>query len=121
VSNTGLALHRLGVKVGLMANVGNDLMGQTIVAYLKGRDPALIQHISTQPGQVGSYSIVLSPERSDRTFLHCTGTNGTYEPADIDYSSLTNAKIFHFGYPPILPRFVENDGQGLTEVYQRAK
>jgi sugar/nucleoside kinase (ribokinase family) len=121
VSNTGLALHRLGVNVGLMANVGDDLMGQSIVAYLKGRDPALTEHISVRPGQVGSYSVVLAPERSDRTFLHCTGTNSTYAPADVDYESLANAKIFHFGYPPLLPRFVENDGQGLTEVFQRAK
>lgn len=123
VSNTGLALHRLGVNVGLMANVGDDLIGQIIVGYLRGHDPALVQHIKMQSGQIGSYTFVLSPERSDRTFLHCTGTNSVYEASDIDYSALANgnAKIFHFGYPPLLPRLIENNGQGLSEVYQRGK
>jgi len=70
VSNTGLALHRLGVKVGLMAKVGDDLIGQTITNSLKARNPPLTLFLSGQPGQVGSYTIVLSLERSDRTF--CT-------------------------------------------------
>jgi sugar/nucleoside kinase (ribokinase family) len=121
VSNTGIVLKRLGVNVGLMANVGDDLIGQIIVGSLRERDPSLVQHIKVQSGQAGSYTLVLSPERSDRTFLHCTGTNSVYEASDIDYAALTNAKIFHFGYPPLLPRLVENNGRGLTEVYQRAK
>ena len=121
VSNTGLALHRLGVKAGLMATVGDDLIGQTILDALKANDPSLTQYISVKHGQAGSYSLVLSLERSDRTFLHCTGTNSTYGSDDIDYASLANAKIFHFGYPPLLPGFVKNNGQGLTEVFQRAK
>ena len=41
VSNTGLALHRLGVNVQLMATVGEDLIGQMILLYLRLRDPNL--------------------------------------------------------------------------------
>lgn len=121
VSNCGLVLQRLGVKAGLMANVGDDLIGQTTFNTLKGHDPALPLYISVKHGQVGSYTIVLSFERSDRTFLHCAGTNTTYGPLDIDYTALAKAKLFHFGYPPLLPGFVKNDGQGLTEVFKRAK
>ncbi len=103
VSNTGLALHRLGMNVRLMSNVGDDLIGQMIVAFLEGRDPLLAQYIRAQKGSPSAYTVVLSPEKTDRIFLHCTGTNATFTSFDINYDEAARAKIFHLGYPPLLP------------------
>lgn len=121
VSNTGLALHRLGVDVRLMATVGDDILGQTIINILKNRDERLAQSISVQPDQSSSYTVVLSPAKADRIFLHCPCTNSAFGVANIDFSLLSQARIFHLGYPPILPRLMANNGQELTEIYQRAK
>jgi sugar/nucleoside kinase (ribokinase family) len=121
VSNTGLALHRLGVNVRLMATVGDDLIGQMIVAYLKNRDERLIQSITVQRGQAGSYTVVLSPEHADRTFLHCIGTNSAFGIDNIDFALLAKARIFHLGYPPVLRRLIANDGSELRTLYERAK
>jgi sugar/nucleoside kinase (ribokinase family) len=121
VSNTGLALHRLGVNVRLMATVGDDLIGQMIIAYLNDRDEALSRFISVQNGQPGSYTVVLSPEHADRTFLHCTGTNRAFGIDDIDFSLLAQARIFHLGYPPVLPRLIADEGRELRALYERAK
>ncbi|NWG16786.1 MAG: carbohydrate kinase family protein [Chloroflexi bacterium] len=121
VSNTGLALHRLGVNVRLMATVGDDLIGQVITRILEDRDPALTQLITIAPGQPGSYSVVLSPQRVDRIFLHCTGTNSAFGVANIDFSLLAGAKIFHLGYPPLLPRLMNDDGAELEAIYRRAQ
>jgi sugar/nucleoside kinase (ribokinase family) len=121
VSNTGLALHRLGVNVGLMAAVGDDLLGRVIIAFLKDRDPRLSRLISVQPGQVSSYSVVLSPQNADRTFLHCTGTNATFGFELIDFAHVEQCKVFHLGYPPFLPRLMANDGAELQAIYRQAR
>jgi sugar/nucleoside kinase (ribokinase family) len=121
VSNTGLALYRLGVNVRLMATVGDDLIGQITLNLLESRDPSLTQMIRRQPGQASSYTIALTPQRVDRIFLHCVGPNKNFGIADIDFSQVANAKIFHLGYPPYLPRLFQNDGEPLREMFQRIK
>ena len=121
VSNTGLALHRLGVDVRLMANVGDDFMGQIIVNILAGHGESLTQHISVLPGQPSSYTIVLTPGRSDRIFLHGSGPNATFSAADVDFALLRDAKIFHLGYPSLLPRLFAADGDELLTILQGAK
>jgi len=120
VSNTGLALHRLGANVRLMATVGDDLLGQIIIAFLRERDPLLAEMIAVKQGHASSYTIVLSPEKVDRLFLHCTGTNAVFSAEDIDYHLLAAAKCFHLGYPPILPALIANDGQKLAQLFRDA-
>ncbi|MDZ4768095.1 MAG: carbohydrate kinase family protein [Chloroflexota bacterium] len=121
VSNTGLALHRLGAQVALMAGVGSDLLGQMILAFLRDRDPNLSRHIRVREGEQSSYTIVLSPQNIDRVFLHCTGTNATFGIAEIDYTLLERAKIFHLGYPPLLPRMYADEGRELAHLFADAK
>lgn len=121
VSNTGLALHRLGANVGLMAGVGDDLIGQMILSFLNQRDPALTQNIRVKSGYSSACTIVLSPQGRDRTFLTHTGLNAAFNAADIDYTLLEKAKIFHLGYPPLLPRLYADDGDELVKIYELAK
>src|SRR5207247_5555181 len=56
-----------------------------------------------------------------RTFLHCAGTNATFGLANVDFSLLAGAKIFHVGYPPFLPGLLKNDGAELEAIYRQAK
>lgn len=119
VSNTGLSLHRLGVDVGMMANVGDDLIGQMIVGYLNGRDPRLTRDLCVQPGQASSYTVVLSPQNADRMFLHCPGTNDQFGAADVDYARAGEAKIFHFGYPPLMARLYADGGRELVQLLRQ--
>lgn len=121
VSNTGQTLHRLGVNVRLMATVGDDLIGQIILHIFARHAPTLSQFITVAPGQPGSYTIILSPERIDRIFLHCAGTNALFGVHDIDFALLAGAKIFHLGYPPVMPRLTANDGAELRAIYERAQ
>jgi len=121
VSNTGLALHRLGVNVWLMATVGDDLLGKTIMAVVESRAPHLSDHITIQPGQASSYTVVLSPHQTDRIFLHSAGSNAFFGAANIDFGLLNQAKIFHLGYPPILPKLFANNGEELAQIYRQAK
>ncbi|MDX2138400.1 MAG: carbohydrate kinase family protein [Chloroflexota bacterium] len=73
VSNTGLALHRLGVNVRLMSLVGEDAIGRMVIEFLDRRDPSLTQYVSTLSEYPSSYTIVLAPERVDRIFFALSG------------------------------------------------
>lgn len=121
VSNTGVALHRLGVNVRLMALVGDDLIGQATLDFLNHCDSTLTELISVEKGRQSAYTLVLSPERVDRLFLHYPGINSTFTAESIRYALLAEAKIFHLGYPPTLPRLYENDGIELVTLMRRAK
>jgi sugar/nucleoside kinase (ribokinase family) len=121
VSNTGLALNRLGSNVRLLATVGDDFIGQAILSILNAHDPSLTQGITVQTGQPGSYTIILSPERVDRIFLHCTGTNAVFDTDHVDLSVVEQARLFHLGYPPLLPCLLADEGAPLAALYQRVK
>jgi sugar/nucleoside kinase (ribokinase family) len=121
VSNTGLSLYRLGVDVGLMANIGDDFIGQAITNILASHHPGLNQYVKVLSGQPSSYTIVLTPGRSDRIFLHCTGPNATFGATDVDFDLLREAKIFHLGYPSLLPRLFAENGDELLAILKGAK
>ena len=118
VSNTGLAMARLGVDVLLNGKVGNDGFGD-IIRRLVGEDKA--KTLKTVTGQNSSYTIVLAPPGVDRFYLHSPATNDTFGPEDIDYELVKDCALFHFGYPPLMKRMYENDGAELVEMYKRIK
>jgi sugar/nucleoside kinase (ribokinase family) len=113
VGNVGLALDRLGVPVRLMGKVGDDMFGSELLDVLRGRDPRLADGMIVAPGETTSYSIVISPPGVDRTFLHCPGANDTFAAADVPFDRLAGARIFHFGYPPIMRRLYSDGGAEL--------
>lgn len=116
VSNTGLALYRLGVPVRLMGKVGGDLFGHALIDLLEGRDPALAEGMIRAPDEPSSYTIVINPPGVDRVFLHSPGPNNTYGAADVRLDVVAGARIFHFGYPPIMRRMYLDDGAELAAM-----
>ena len=53
--------------------------------------------------------------------LHFPGANDTFEVGDIPPDALSKARLFHFGYPPIMARMYEDSGENLDRVLRRAK
>jgi sugar/nucleoside kinase (ribokinase family) len=121
VSNTGIALHRLGSKVSLMGKVGNDLFGEAILSMLGEHNPTLVEGMIVAPGENSSYSIVISPPRTDRIFLHSTGANDTYSADDLRVEQLQAARLFHFGYPPLMRNMYRNNGVELALLLKKVK
>lgn len=121
VSNTGIALHRLGVATRLMGKVGDDLFGQAILEVLQARDPALADGMIVVKGEHSSYSLVLSMPGVDRIFLHCPGANDTFGADDVAFGQLGNARLFHFGYPPLMRRMYIDGGQEVYALLSHVK
>lgn len=121
VSNTGQALHKLGIDTRLMGKIGDDMFGQAILRLIEGVEARLAADTHIVPGEASSYTIILSPPNTDRIFLHCPGANDTFGADDIDYDALREADLFHFGYPPLMKRMYEHNGIELAALFQQAK
>jgi sugar/nucleoside kinase (ribokinase family) len=120
VSNTGLALHKLGFPVSLIGKLGGDDFGHAVLAILE-RQGAPTSGMIVCPGENTSYTIVVNPPGIDRMFLHCPGANHTFCADDIDDAALGSTALFHFGYPTLMRRIYSNRGEELKAIFQRAR
>ncbi|MDY7011130.1 MAG: carbohydrate kinase family protein [Planctomycetota bacterium] len=121
VSNTGLALHRLGISTRLMGKIGDDRFGSATLEILRERDGALAEGMIVTPGEHTSYTIVISPPGVDRVFLHCPGANDTFGADDVALEHLRGVRLFHFGYPPIMRRMFIDGGEELEKLLRVVK
>lgn len=121
VANTGLGLHRLGLPVRLVAKIGDDDFGRIVLRVLERHDPALTDGVVVSPKDGTSYTIVLNPPGRDRMFLHCPGANDTFCARDVTADQWRGARLFHFGYPPLMRRMYLQDGRELATLFRRAK
>lgn len=116
VANTGLALKLLGADVSFMGKVGCDAFGDMICEILKKYDAD--KHMIRSGQESTSYSVVLAIPGIDRIFLHHPGCNHSFCSADIQADALSDAAIFHFGYPPLMRTMYENEGSELMHLMQ---
>ena len=121
VGNTGLALHRLGAKTRLIGKVGDDPLGNLLSDSLVQHGPNLNEGMVVAPGEATSYSIVINPPGVDRSFLHCSGANDTFSAHDLAPSAFAEARILHFGYPPLMKEIMADGGNALASVLQTAQ
>jgi len=121
VSNTGLALHRLGVPVRLIAKVGDDAFGHVVERIINAIEPDLLAGMKLDPQATTSYTIIISPPHTDRIFLHCPGANHDFRSADVGSDQLAQADLLHFGYPPVMRRMYADGGHELIDLMRRAK
>ena len=121
VSNTGLALHKLGVGTRLMGKVGDDLFGHAMIGIVQSFGAQLADVMIVDPAVSSSYTVIINPPGFDRIFLHCPSANDTFSADDIRYDLLEGARLFHFGYPPLMKLMYSEDGRQCAEVFRRAK
>ncbi|WP_051962993.1 carbohydrate kinase family protein [Mesoaciditoga lauensis] len=120
VSNTGISLKKLGMDPILIGKIGDDEIGKLITNIIESNGKNLSNHLVVGPNIHSSYTIVLSPPDADRSFLHYPGANDAFAANDIKFGDLKDSKIFHFGYPTLMKRMRENDGEELVRVFDEA-
>ncbi|GAA2010941.1 hypothetical protein JL107_03500 [Nakamurella flavida] len=116
-ANTGRALADLGRQVDVVAGVGDDPLGAVVAAEVEAY-PGLHGRIQVIPGSTTSYSVVVEPPGTDRTFWHHTGANALFDGAALDPAGLD---LLHVGYPPLLPAMAAADGAALVDLFTRAR
>jgi len=119
VSNTGIALQKLGIATAFMGKVGRDFFGQAVIDRLKqyGADRTM----AIVDGEATSYTLVIAPPGIDRIFLHHPGVNHTFGCADVNFDLVASARHFHLGYPPLMRKMYAEGGRELSQIFRRAK
>lgn len=121
VANTGITLKKLGINTTLLGKIGLDAFGKVILENLQKVDKTLIENMIISKAEISSYTIVLNPPDTDRVFLHYPGPNDTFTANDIPYEKIKNSRIFHFGYPPLMRKFYENEGKEVVKMFRRIR
>lgn len=121
VSNTGLALHRLGVPVRLIGKIGQDQFGRMVQNLIQEQSPHLADDLVIDLSLPTGFTIIINPPGFDRAFLHNPGANDTFYASDLPRGILEDADLFHFGYPPLMRSIYRGDGAELVSILQRAR
>ena len=118
VANTGLALKLLGNEVRLLGKIGCDAFGSVVKTVMASYGAG---GMIEDPHSATSFSVVLAVPGYDRIFLHDPGANDSFCLSDIPDEALEGAKLFHFGYPPLMKKMYEEDGKELVALFRRVK
>ena len=121
VSNTGLSLDRIGIATSLMGKIGKDSFGHIILDLVRSRNPALADGMIESDDDASSYTLVMNVPGSDRFLFHCPAANDTFDATDIDVAKAARARLFHFGYPPLMRAIYSDAGESLAELYRQLK
>lgn len=119
VANTGLAMKILGGDVRLMGKIGDDAFGKMALEIV--REYGAEQGMIVSGRSATSYTVVLAVPGSDRIFLHDPGANNTFCADDLNWEQIAEADLFHFGYPPLMRRMYQNNGEELCGILKRVK
>lgn len=119
VANTGLAMKLLGADVSLMGKTGDDAFGSMVVNILEKYGAGA--NMLVTEGESTSYSVILAVPGIDRIFLHNPGANDTFCAENIPRKALEETALFHFGYPPLMKKMYENNGEELVKIFRMAK
>lgn len=117
VANTGIAMKKFGKKVFFNGLIGNDIIGKIVVEWLEKYKLSNGIQISEKEGT--AFSIVLAPPGIDRIFLESPGCSKVFDTSFIDFEAISQSRIFHFGYPPLLRQFYLNDGEQIVTLFSR--
>jgi sugar/nucleoside kinase (ribokinase family) len=119
VSNTGIGLSKLGIKCRLMGKIGDDYLGEAVIRFLNQKN--VENDMIIAKGEETSYTVVIAPPGYDRMYMHSPGANNIFCSDDINYNIVKKAKLFHFGYPPVMRRMFENNGDELVNIFKKVK
>ncbi|MFN3689343.1 MAG: carbohydrate kinase family protein [Fimbriimonadales bacterium] len=116
-ANTGLALAKLGLPVGVVGRVGQDAFGDFLLGELQryGVDTRGVQR-STTSG-TSSTMVMVHPD-GERSFIHYMGANAEFCPDDIDWELMSECAIFHLAGAYLMPQV---DGVPAAQVLQEAR
>lgn len=117
VGNVARAVHGMGASVAVAATVGADDLGAMCRTALERDHPGAVRLTETTTSGT-SYTVVLQPPGTDRTFWHHTGANDEFDGVDCE---LVGASFLHFGYPTLAPAMTADGGTPTVKLFQRAR
>ena len=117
VANTGMAMKKFNKKVFLNGLIGNDFIGKIARDWL---DKYNLSEGIKITGRAGTaLGIVIASSGVDRIFLESPGCSKIFDTDFIDFEVVSQSRLFHFGYPPLLRQFYLDNGNQLLSMFSR--
>lgn len=98
---TALVLARLGAEVSSHGALGQDPLGDVLLALL-GREGVDTTGLVRKDAHQTSASVIPVRANGDRPAWHCIGANGAFTLDDLDRSALAGTTHLHLGGPEFL-------------------
>jgi sugar/nucleoside kinase (ribokinase family) len=116
-ANAAIDLARVGVKVGVVGSVGQDVFGQFIVETLEsgGVETNSVRRLT---GVGTSGTLIVNVRGQDRRFVHTMGANARFTAANIPLERVRAAKVLYVGGYLLMPALVAEE---LAEVFRQAR
>lgn len=118
--NTGIALHRLGLRTTLVARVGDDQLASVLADLVHRAVPTGAARLVATADEMTSYSLIFNRPGEDRSIAHFPGVNDTFVANDVPPELLRTAALLHVGYPPLMAALVADNGRELTRLLSTA-
>lgn len=115
--NTAINMAKLGICVGLVGKVGNDVFGEYLINEARKYD-VITGGIIKSDEYSTSTSIVLVDKSGERHFAYYGKANDSLCVKDIDSNLLNETNMVHVGSAMALNNL---DGSGITELFKMAK
>jgi sugar/nucleoside kinase (ribokinase family) len=116
-SNAAVDMARLGLHVGVVGCVGQDVFGDFIADALRaaGVDTNTIRRL---PDVGTSGTLIVNVVGQDRRFIHAVGANAHLTAADVPLERLRQVKVLYVGGYRLMPAL---DAGGLGELFREAR
>lgn len=117
-ANTGSALGKMGINVGVFSKVGRDFNGEFLLRKLEhsGVDTA---GICVSKKDITPFTFVGIHSDGERTFIHTSGANNTFCRNDLQLASLFKCKFLLYQDLWVLPCLDGRPGARLLAEAQR--
>ncbi len=116
-SNVAVDLARLGVSVGVVGCVGEDLFGRFIEDTL-ARANVDVTGIRRAAEAATSGTLIINVQGQDRRFIHAPGANALLRAEDIPLSRVTGARVLYVGGYLLMPAL---EGEPLAGLFREAR
>jgi sugar/nucleoside kinase (ribokinase family) len=98
---TAITLAKLGASVKTAGAIGEDQLGEVLLALLAGFGVDTSPLVLRSGVQTSASVLPIRPDGS-RPAFHVIGANGTYSSADAPWEAIERAAFLHFGAPEFM-------------------
>jgi sugar/nucleoside kinase (ribokinase family) len=116
-ANSGIAMAKLGLSVGVAGKVGHDVFGRFVRETLEAAGVETTG-VVTDADAPTAFTFVMVSSDGERRFVHTMGANATLCEEDVDLDWVTQAKVLHVAGTMVMPTF---DGEQTARVLAAAQ
>ena len=116
-ASAAIDMSIIGRDVAIIGKIGKDGFGMFMKNSLEQKG-VQTKGLIVDPNGATSASLVIVTPDGERSFIHCTGSNGTLIESDIPYNVVEEARLVFVAGTMLMPKF---DGKECAKFLKKCK